>query len=247
MLTTYQSKGYRPTTMQELENVPITDRGRRTDRWQGVQHADLVRSMQQGFENMGMVPKETRLSLQATGAGLVGAFLFDTPEALRIEDAPDMDLSCGFVHSNDSRRALHGAVGANVSVCGNGMCTGEFVWSRKHTNRLEIDEWVRMGIERFTDSLVHNREQIAALVETYIHSTQANTTLVQLGRKKVLSWKRVGQVDEMWRNPPHEEFRDRTAFNFYQAFNEVVKEVPMQQQFTKLRQGFQVVKDICLN
>jgi len=233
--------------MEELENVPITARGSRTDRWQGVQHAALVRSMTQGFENMGMAPKETRLSLQATGAGLVGAFIFDTPEELRIEGAPDMDLSCGFVHSNDSRRALHGAVGANVAVCGNGMCTGEFVWSRKHTNRLEIDEWVRMGIERFTDSLVYNREQIAALAETYIHSNQANTTLVQLGRQKVLSWKRIGQVDEMWRNPPHEEFREQTAFNFYQAFNEVVKEAPMQQQFTKLRQGFKVVRDFCLN
>ena len=65
MLTTYQSKGYRTTTMEELENVPITARGSRTDRWQGVQHAALVRSMTQGFENMGMAPKETRLSLQA--------------------------------------------------------------------------------------------------------------------------------------------------------------------------------------
>ena len=158
-----------------------------------------------------------------------------------------MDLSCGFVHSNDSRRALHGAIGTNVSVCGNGMCSGEFTWSRKHTNRLQLEEWVQTGIDKFASSLERNKFEIEEVVASEMYAAMAEETLVELGRRKILSWKRVGQVDELWRNPPHEEFRAPTAFNFYQAFNEVAKRTPMQSQFRTLRQGFQTVKDVCLN
>ena len=247
MLTVFNSRGYRKTTMAELATVPITPRGDRSDRWEGVQHADLVAEIQRGFEAIDLTPKETRLSLQESGHGLVGAFIFDTPEQHRIEGAPMMDLACGFVHSNDSRRALHGAIGTNVSVCGNGMCSGEFTWSRKHTNRLELDEWVSDGIEKFADSMDQNKVEIEELVGTDISFHQASSTLVELGRRKILSWKRIGQVDEFWRNPPHEEFARSTAFNLYQAFNEVAKRTPMQAQFRTLRQGFQAVKDVCLN
>ena len=247
MLTVFNSRGYRATTMDELATVPITARGERSDRWEGVQHGDLVTEIRRGFEGIGLTPKETRLSLQDSGHGLVGAFVFDTPEEHRIEGAPRMDLSCGFIHSNDSRRALHGAIGTNVSVCANGMCSGEFTWSRKHTNRLELDEWVADGVGKFANSMDRNKVEIEELVNASITGREASECLVALGRRKILSWKRVGQVDEFWVKPPYPEFAEPTAFNFYQAFNEVAKRTPMQSQFRTLRAGFQTIKDVCLN
>jgi len=244
MLTIHKSRGFKTTTLSELENVPVTPRGERSDRWQGVQHAELVRSIGDGFENIGMKPKDVQLTVQKSGHGLVGAFIFDTPEQNRIPGAPDMDLACGFIHSNDSRRALHGAVGNQVSICGNGMCSGEFTWSRKHTNRLTIEEWVQMGIEQYAGSIERNQERVSVLVDTPMNVRSADRALVEMGQRKILSWKRIGQVDQLWRNPAHEEFREPTAFNFYQAFNEVVKETPMQSQFHTLRRGFNSITAI---
>ena len=245
MLTVYKARGYRPATFSELETIPITPQGERSDRWMGVQHAELVTGIKDCFQDAGLEIKESKYSLQKTGHGLVGGFVFDTPQARDTSLVPDYDLACGFMHDNQSRRGLRLALGATVRICSNGMVTGEVVWKRKHTRGLVLNDWLRVGVDHFMNSVEDSNERIERLSTIEI-DREADHVLMQLGRRKVLSWKNVGKAYEKWLRPTHEEFQARNAFNLYQAFNETVKTVPMQSQFDALHRGFKVFEQALL-
>ena len=244
MLTTHKARGYAPITMEDLNRVPVTEQGDRSDRWQGVQHGELVQAVADGFAEAGMPPTDIRLAVQKTGHAVVGGMVLETPPEARIEALPAMDLSVGFVSCNNSRVAMRGAIGSEVRVCGNGMCTGEFTWSRKHTNGANLQEWVQEGIAQYQNGLQEHTRRIGDLGEVEFDRPMANEAIVQLASRNAISWKNAGKVYRLWERPEFAEFGRETAFNFYQAFNSVVKELPMQDQFSTLRNGFQVVEEV---
>ena len=99
--------GYDQMTIEQLRKVPVTAQGERSGRWQGIQHGDLVDTMQSVLkrEHNSLIENAT-YAVSPNGAAVIGGFeltdLVGVPK--EIDGLPQKATqSVGFVHSNDSR------------------------------------------------------------------------------------------------------------------------------------------------
>jgi len=85
-------------------------------------------------------------------------------------------------------------------------------------------------MERFIEESRLVKNCVERLREKELNQQQADHLLMEAGRKRLLPWSHLGQVEQLYEHPEHEEFRENTAWGLLNAFNEVVKkQAPVKQ------------------
>jgi hypothetical protein len=212
----------------QLLSIPVPDRsGEVSERWQGIQHGDLAERLTVGAGKAGLNVARDSWAVSEDGAKLFGCLDLIPDQSLGIDLPSGVGLSLGIRHSNDSQFALRIIVGGRVRICSNGIFSSEFApaVNRRHTIGVNLDQIVASGLSRFVEQARHGlAEQVDALRRVDLsHSSRVDAILLRSARNTTVAWSALGKIDDLWQNPPHEEFRTRDGWSMLNAYTEYCK------------------------
>jgi hypothetical protein len=192
--------------------------------WQGVSHKDLADTLIHCLENQQIRVDEEKWSLDGRGTAMIGALGLTLPG---LPDLPGQQYALGIRHSNDGRRAIQISCGTTVLVCHNGVLTGQFILHRRHTTGLDLNKEMGAGVCRYLAEVAKVKTTVEALQERPLSAAQADTALMEAGRRRLLPWSALGKVDAEYRAPRIEDFRawHGRGWGLYNAFNEIAKQL----------------------
>jgi hypothetical protein len=220
MITVYGEN----VTTEDLKDIEVQRPPRAGRHWQGVKHHDLVTQIRDrlSIRNIGIL--DTRLSLSPDKQALAGAMILKFPESFNVPECPGGDYALGFRHTNDMKYAVTFACGQRVSVCNNGMISGEFVLSKRHTKGLRLGDEVEGGVIRFLNESHKVVETVRNMQALSLTSEASDSILMSAGREGLASWGHIGMVEREYRNPRYKDFQGRNGWCLYNAFTTVVQD-----------------------
>jgi len=149
---------------------------------------------------------------------MAGALLINGGLARGLGMPDGVELAMGFLNNNARRRALQITVGANVSCCTNGMCTGSIVLSRVHDHTVDLVAEVEAAVDRYAVEAAGVPDVVRVLRETEISPAQASEVLMEAGRRRLVGWAAIGRVDAEYRSPTYAEHGRNNAWALLNAF-----------------------------
>lgn len=249
----YPAKEQFVRTREQLQDVQIPERIDVSDRWAGLGHGDLANLLVTESRNLGLEITGEQWQVNPDEADLFGAIdirATDRYQGGRVMAPEGLTMSLGIRHSNKSRFSIQLVAGATVFVCSNGMFCGDFVLRRKHTTNAhyQLPGLMRESIQNAV-AMLSNRlfKDVGIMRGTEMPQRTAEHLLVEAGRTGVMAWSQLGKVDKEWRNPSHPEFKDRSAWSFYNAFTEVAKDFSARQQMDTIRDAKSLILQPCMN
>lgn len=238
MITVYNAKP--GITLEKLRKIKPTTPEGAGGRWCPIPHAELVETIRDEIQTRGWEVADMRLAVASSGQDMAGAIVFDKMGRRYARKMPDMNFSVGFLNSNARRRALKLTVGAEVTCCTNGLCTGELLLSRAHEHGVQLVDEVGEAFDRYLDAAEVIPATVAALRETELSQGEASDILLQAGHAALVGWKTVGLVDAEYRKPTFAEHGTGTAWALLNAFTYAARErinpVKQMEVFNKFRE-----------
>lgn len=241
MLTTRES-GHVSISRELLAEIPVIRPEHVKDRWQGIRHGDLVDCItkQAGERNL-KIEEESWFVNGPNRSCLQGSLRLKLPNLK--DPAKDVAFSLGVIHSNNADIALRFAVGAYVFICKNGVVTGDFVLSRKHTIGLELPEQVSRGLDRYLEEVKNIKPAILNMKKRGLVTEDVDRILMRAGREGLMPWSRIGLVDKEYGAPRFKEFKPRNGWSLYNAFTYIEQKCRPRDQIQAMR----LFKDLVLN
>lgn len=228
---------YKSMTESELNSVPVTDRGNRSQRWQGIQHGELISAFRTVFEDVGLTPINERYYMSPSQATVVGGFDIGRDDGdVVIPGLPQRTVhSFGFLHDNSSKHALRCTAGGTVSICSNGMVSGMSTWKHKHTSGLNLLPFLRHHVTAYASNMMDTERLFRSFTKHTVSRDVFDEALLCLGREGILPWRLLGLVDRHWENPEdNPNFAGDTVWDWYNTVNEVAKKLSAMDQFPAL-------------
>lgn len=216
-----KSGPYTVVERKALNAIPITPRGERSDRWQGVQHGELVGLVVNQLKQRGYDIATEKHCIARDGAMLLSGFNFKaTPKNIIVPDGTELSLA--LLHSNDGGHALKLAAGLRVMICDNGVVSGEYVSRRKHTTGLYLTDHIRHALNSYQVMAVKQNEPISRMRAVKVK--RYNDHLINMADTGVLPWSMLQHVHNERKDPQHDDFCDDSVWSFYNHVNAVVKD-----------------------
>lgn len=203
-------------TIEDLRLIePITpeNAGRR---WKAIQHGELVDTIKDEVLTRGWKIDKELYTTAREGVDMAGALLLNKVNG--IPEMPDMSLALGFINSNSARKALTLTVGASVTCCTNGLCTGSIILNRVHDHTVNLMDEVDSAINRYAAAAANIPAAVAALRERELSPEEACAVLMEAGRRELVGWAAIGRVDKEYRNPTFGDHGKNTSWALYNAF-----------------------------
>lgn len=203
-------------SLKALHNIkPVTpaNAGRR---WRPIEHGLLVDAIKQDVEGRGWKILDEKYSTARDGADMAGALLLGGVGTIAMPQG--ITLALGFLHSNARRAALSITVGASVTCCTNGLCTGNIILNRVHDRTVSLDTEINMAINQYVANVQHIPALVAELRKSTLTPGKAADILLQAGRRRLVGWAAIGRVDAEYRKPTFQEHGTGTAWALLNAF-----------------------------
>ena len=212
-----------PATIAELNKIEIVKNKWLGNRWQGIQHGELVETIHGALDR-------NKIKVLSEGWFPSGPDLteLDGHMELEIPNHPVMNgtsYCLGVQHSNSGEHALKFAVGAKIFICSNGMVSGDYAIKRKHTIGVDVPELINLGIDTFLERVVEVPKTIESLQTMGLGVTEVNRALMTAGREGLMSWSRIGAVDAEYNKPTFADHAGDTGWCLYNAFTFVLQKM----------------------
>jgi len=216
-----------PTSLDELRRIPLVRPEKAGCRWKGVQHGEAVDAIIDETSTRGWSIGDMKFSLNKDNTELAGGMDLVIPEI----DPPDgQRFSLGILTSNARTRAMRLYVGTMISICNNGMATGEMILTRKHERTFNFVEELEPALDSYFLAAKQIPLMVERLKETKIGPSEAEHILMEAGRRKLMPWAHIGLVDKEFRLPRHADHGSGTSWALLQSFTEIVKRSPPRMQ-----------------
>lgn len=211
-------------TLSELKTFEVVKPEWLGNRWVGIQHGSLAEAVLKGLDARGIKVRSQFWKVAGRYDGkLVAGLQLTIPD----HKAPEgTTFALGLRHSNLGDQALKMAVGAHVFVCSNGMISGDWTVSRKHTKNVNLNDVVDIGLDEYMGRLDSVKETIESMKARGLATSDVDRILMAAGREGLLPWSRIGQVDEEYRQPTFKDHAEKTAWGLYNAFTYIVQKCP---------------------
>jgi hypothetical protein len=230
-------------TREGLRDIPLERPKDAGWRWKGIQHGELVDTIITDAEERNWGVGESRFSVSNNGAELAGAIAVSIPKAKAMDG---MELGIGILTSNARKRALSIFVGGTVSVCTNGMTTGEIVLNRQHTLRLNLREQIQYALDDYAMAAFRIPRVVAGMRRRDLAESEYEHTLLEAGRRGLMPWSRLGDVDREYRIPRFgSEFGERNSWALLNAFTWVAKRNPPRRQLEQIEGFRKLLPTVC--
>jgi hypothetical protein len=199
-----------------------------TDTWRPVAHADVVDVVTERAAARGLRIKDERYAIMNGHLRLDGSLLPPVELAgarmfgsLDFEAVPNVEFPSGCVpsmglrNSHDKSFALSVLSGARVLVCANGVLSGEFVITRKHTSRIDLVQSVEEALSAFMDSARQFSTMQNRLVRWSLSDRHSKALVVDMAREGAFAPSEILKVLDEYAHPEHREFVGRNAWSLY--------------------------------
>lgn len=189
-------------------------------RWHPVSHVRVLDTVKETLLGAGYELKAEKYALARHDARFFGVLDLETPLARGV------GLSVGVRNSVDKSFPLGFAAGSRVFVCDNLAFRSELLVRRKHT----VNGMKAFGaaIGTAVASLATFQEAEAArikrMAELELTPDQASHVILTAFRRGIISSLQLPKVCQAWEEPPHDEFKPRTAWSLFNAFTEALKD-----------------------
>ena len=169
-------------------------------------------------------------------------------EGIQTGDGGD-ELALGIRNSHDKRFAAKVAVGLVVMVCENLDFYGEYVTGHKHTSNVNENLLPRIFgmISNIDGAHTDHAEQMELYRWRQISDTETHDIIVRCVDDKVFPWAYGEKVLKEFRNPRHEEFKDRNVWGFNNAVTEILKARNTRYLSDSTRKLHNLLGEVCLN
>lgn len=189
-------------------------------RWFPLSHGRVLGVVTDTLRDAGYTIERQQLGVMRDGSRFFGTLDLASP----VGDG--VSLAVGIRNSVDQSFPLGFCAGSRVFVCDNLAFRSELLVRRKHTLNGERD-FVRR-IAEAVGSLPSFQEQEALRIERMkgaeLVDDQADALILRGFERGIVGARELPRVLQQWRNPPHEEFRPRTAWALLNAFTGAMKE-----------------------
>lgn len=215
--------------MDEIRDIELVAPEEAGDRWMGLEHIDLVRTIRKyvtdNADTLTLVGK--RYSVTGPDDAAITACLdFQVPHLKKVTPT-GYNFSLGFLSRNDRRRALTFYYGVTAKDKSHGLCFG-LVDTKKHTTGTDINAVVEDVFSLWTHCVAGIEDHADGLKAEFLTERQVDHALMQACRGKRnerFRWSKLGLVDEaLARIEPQP--KNRTSWKLLLAFAEVVKQCP---------------------
>ncbi len=207
-------------TIEEVRRIPLETPVNAGRVWKGIPHGDLVDTLTRDMDGRGWNIGESRFSVNKDGADLVGAFDLTIPNV----DSPEgTQFALGLRSDNARHHALRLYVGATVTICSNGMATGQIVLTRRHTSRFRLVEAVEYALDDYMMAARSMGSVVDGWKECELSQPRYEHILLEAGREGYIAWSKLGDVDREYRKPRFAEIGTGTSWALLNAFTWVLK------------------------
>tara|TARA_R110000803_G_scaffold17804_4_gene47894 strand:- start:27563 stop:28303 length:741 start_codon:yes stop_codon:yes gene_type:complete len=220
----YPAKSNLCKSRGELHAIPITARGERSQRWEGINHGILADMLVKACQDNGMYIQKEDWQVNPEQSDMFASIQF---QSRHVPQMPGIKSCIGLRHSNKSKYAITIVAGARVVVCQNGMFLGDHVLRQRHIGEFkkELPEMLKDALVQCSGRIQHElQDSINYMKREPINGPRYNQLLVEAGDRGVLPWSSLGKVHQEWNAPRHAEFEPRNAWSLYNAFTEVAKQ-----------------------
>jgi hypothetical protein len=212
MITVFGEK----TTLKDLRKIKPVRPDNAGRRWRPIPHWDLVNVIKDEITMRRWRIKDERYSTARDGADLAGALLLTGVRGVR--ERSGITLAIGILHSNARRKSLQITVGAEVTCCNNGMCTGHIILKRMHDHTADIPWEVSIALDKYTAAAKKISPMVTWLRRYKLLPNEASEILMKAGRQRLVGWAAIGRVDAEYRNPTFKEHGKDTSWALLNAF-----------------------------
>lgn len=209
-------------TDAELAAMPMVKPEKASERWKGVPHFDLIKTIEDRMDAAGWGFTDRKVSVDKTMSDMVGAWNIQMPG---FNEMPDMQFAIGFQHSNRMKRSLRILVGSEVRVCTNGMAIGEVVLNKKHTVNLDLGSEIDEALKRYVEIAKEIPIVTERMKARELSTTEADHILMEAGRTGLVGWSTLGDVSEEYLHPTFADNGTFTSWGLYNAFTHVIKKL----------------------
>ena len=129
------------------------------------------------------------------------------------------------------------SLGSLITICHNGIITGEYIMRKKHTLNLDLEQELFSAIRDTTVQYAGVKQDIDHMRVTDLFGDYERL-LVAGARKNVYPWSWIGKIDKEYSAPSEDnpECKDYlgTRWGLYNAFNYVMRDATPQRQAESL-------------
>jgi len=220
-------------TLEQVREVPLVQPDGAGKWWRGIQHGVLVDTLTAQIESKGWKITDQQFALQKNGARLVGAFDLRLPN---VKSPGGMTLGLGLLTDNICEQSLRLYAGATMTICSNGMVSGEHILRHKHTINFDLRQEVDWALDDYMISARKLRKIVARMRKTELKEPRFEHTLIEAGRRGLMPWSRLSDVDHEYHKSSfgEEEFQPGTEWALMGAFTHVCKRNPIQSQMDQI-------------
>lgn len=234
--------GHKVLSRDDLCKIDVPVRDNVGEHWKGLPHGVLADTVIDYVTRIGFGVKKETWYCNPNQSALFGAVDLDSRGTdYQLEIGQAADYSIGIRHDNAGRYAVSFAVGARITVCANGLFTGDFILKQKHTHALDVEELVCEGVEEWLTKCSEVAEYVSGMKQYDLIEEDASHIMMSTAegltgnRHGCLNWAHINKVAELWRKPTYDVFRPRNLWSLYNCFTEVAKTLTPPRQMKLLR------------
>jgi len=187
-----------------------------------IPHTALIEQTTDALIDAGYTIKSVQHGLNRKGAHYFG-FMELGHERF---DQVDYGITVGLRNTHDKTFAAGFIAGSRVFVCDNLAFSGEVKVGRKHTKQIlsELPEIIGQGVTRLKGYYIKQEERIETYKEVEISDKEADSNIITLLRKKVITSRQVERTVKEWYEPTHDSFAEtKNVWRLFNATTEALK------------------------
>ena len=220
---------HRGSRLVNREELDAMDAPPPTATWFPLRHSQVLDTVRETLEASAFHVRSEQLSLSQSNARFFGILDLETSVG------KGTTLAVGIRNSVDKTFPLGFCAGCRVFVCDNLAFRSELLVVRKHTvnGMVRFQEAIASAVQSLGQFREAEAHRIGAMQRFELSEVHADSLLLRAFETGIVSVRWLADVIRAWRNPPHEEFSDRTLWSLLNAFTGVLnnRRVSNPQQF----------------
>ena len=144
------------------------------------------------------------------------------------EERDDIKLAIAGRNSTDKSMLAAVAVGGQVTVCTNGIISGEITVMRKHTGNVfqYLEDNLILSFHKATNGWHDLQNDIRLMQEIPVDDSEAYRLIGEMWGKRIISPNQMNPVRKHWEE--NEQFPNRDLWRLYNGVTDVFKGLPPQ-------------------